>query len=463
MRRAGPAVVAALAACVALAAAPAAAAAPRRAPALRGALPRVARARGRSTAACCCCSRATPRPSPASRSATPTLRRASRCSGSTSPRWKPGEPAVIDASVLGFPAESLGGVQARALPRPGAAAPLRDVPPRRRPRGEAADGPRRRAAVEPRAGQPALRPARDRRSIPRATRRSRRARPGDPRDPAARGHALREAHPHPERAAHEVLGAADAPGRRGAAAARLRRASRGPLPARGVPRALPVHLSGFREQPPDPNLPCEYSDRFRLDCYNRIQQQLAHELYKDWTSAAFPRFLVVEIQHANPVLRRLLRGELAEHRPLRRRDPVRAHPRDRAPLPRHRPGLGALHVRRLDGRLGGARGAGALPGRVERRVGVVPRPDRLPRLLDDEHLRGRERLLGRGSFRARGAARPPQLARPRLGHDPRFEPRRAGARDEGPLRRAVRRLGGGLLAGGGGRLPEADLGSAPRA
>lgn len=59
-------------------------------------------------------------------------------------------------------------------------------------------------------------------------------------------------------------------------------------------------FSGFRETPPDPDLPCEYSDRFRLECYNRVQQQLAHELYKDWTAPGFPRFLVVEIQHANP-------------------------------------------------------------------------------------------------------------------------------------------------------------------
>ena len=63
---------------------------------------------------------------------------------------------------------------------------------------------------------------------------------------------------------------------------------------------FPYTAAGFREAPPDPNLPCEYSERFRLDCYNRIQQQLAHELYKDWTAPGFPRFLVVEIQHANP-------------------------------------------------------------------------------------------------------------------------------------------------------------------
>jgi len=63
---------------------------------------------------------------------------------------------------------------------------------------------------------------------------------------------------------------------------------------------FPYSMDDFREQPPDATLPCEYSERFRLDCYNRIQQQLAHELYKDWTAPGFPRFLVVEIQHANP-------------------------------------------------------------------------------------------------------------------------------------------------------------------
>jgi hypothetical protein len=58
-------------------------------------------------------------------------------------------------------------------------------------------------------------------------------------------------------------------------------------------------FEGFREEPPDPNLKCEYSERFHLDCYNRIEQEFAHRFYKDWT-ADFPRFLIVEIEHANP-------------------------------------------------------------------------------------------------------------------------------------------------------------------
>ena len=63
---------------------------------------------------------------------------------------------------------------------------------------------------------------------------------------------------------------------------------------------FPRTMDDFREQPADPNIKCEYSERFHLDCYNRIQQELGHQLYKDWTAADFPRFLVAEIQHANP-------------------------------------------------------------------------------------------------------------------------------------------------------------------
>jgi hypothetical protein len=62
---------------------------------------------------------------------------------------------------------------------------------------------------------------------------------------------------------------------------------------------FPHTFDGFREQPPDPKLPCEYSERFHLDCYNRIEQEYAYQFYKDWTSKEFPRVLVVEIQHAN--------------------------------------------------------------------------------------------------------------------------------------------------------------------
>lgn len=62
----------------------------------------------------------------------------------------------------------------------------------------------------------------------------------------------------------------------------------------------PDDFGGFRTEPPDPDLECEYSQRFQVDCYNRIQQQEAYDFYRRWTSPDFPRFLIIQIQHANP-------------------------------------------------------------------------------------------------------------------------------------------------------------------
>jgi hypothetical protein len=63
---------------------------------------------------------------------------------------------------------------------------------------------------------------------------------------------------------------------------------------------FPSDFSGFRPEPPDPDLECEYSARFDLDCYNRTVQEEAHAFYKAWTGPDFPRMLIIEIQHANP-------------------------------------------------------------------------------------------------------------------------------------------------------------------
>ncbi len=63
---------------------------------------------------------------------------------------------------------------------------------------------------------------------------------------------------------------------------------------------FPADFGGFRPEPPDPNLPCIYSERFRLECYNRIQQQAAHQFYRDWTGPNFPRVLLIEVQHPTP-------------------------------------------------------------------------------------------------------------------------------------------------------------------
>ena len=63
---------------------------------------------------------------------------------------------------------------------------------------------------------------------------------------------------------------------------------------------FPSDIGDFRTTPPDPDLECEYSERFHVECYNRIQQQEAYDFYRRWISPDFPRFLVIEIQHPTP-------------------------------------------------------------------------------------------------------------------------------------------------------------------
>ena len=63
---------------------------------------------------------------------------------------------------------------------------------------------------------------------------------------------------------------------------------------------FPYTFDGFRETPPDPDLKPDYSPRFRVSGYNRIQQEYAYAFYKYWIAEETPRFLIVEIQHANP-------------------------------------------------------------------------------------------------------------------------------------------------------------------
>ena len=63
---------------------------------------------------------------------------------------------------------------------------------------------------------------------------------------------------------------------------------------------FPATISGWRETPPDPNLAPDYSARFSLKGYNRVQEEYGYQLYKQWTGPNFPRGIVIEIQHANP-------------------------------------------------------------------------------------------------------------------------------------------------------------------
>ncbi len=63
---------------------------------------------------------------------------------------------------------------------------------------------------------------------------------------------------------------------------------------------FPSRLSNWRETPPDTTLKPDYSARFSLHGYNRIQQEYAYQSFTDWTGKGFPRALMIEIQHATP-------------------------------------------------------------------------------------------------------------------------------------------------------------------
>ena len=63
---------------------------------------------------------------------------------------------------------------------------------------------------------------------------------------------------------------------------------------------FPADVSSFRETPPDPDLKPEFSKRFNMDGYNRIEQQEAWRNYQRSIEPAQPRMLIVEIQHPTP-------------------------------------------------------------------------------------------------------------------------------------------------------------------
>ncbi len=63
---------------------------------------------------------------------------------------------------------------------------------------------------------------------------------------------------------------------------------------------FPSRFANWRETPPDTSLAPDFSTRFNLRGYNRIQQEHAWQFYRDWTGPGFPRALLIEIQHPTP-------------------------------------------------------------------------------------------------------------------------------------------------------------------
>ena len=64
---------------------------------------------------------------------------------------------------------------------------------------------------------------------------------------------------------------------------------------------FPYTFRGFRTTPPTaPEEDTIYNSRFGITGYKYIQEKEAHDLYNNWISNDFPRFLAIEIQHQNP-------------------------------------------------------------------------------------------------------------------------------------------------------------------
>ena len=64
---------------------------------------------------------------------------------------------------------------------------------------------------------------------------------------------------------------------------------------------FPNTFRGFRTVPPTaPEKDTIYNSRFGITGYQYIQEKEAYDLYKNWISNDFPRFLAIEIQHQNP-------------------------------------------------------------------------------------------------------------------------------------------------------------------
>ena len=125
------------------------------------------------------------------------------------------------------------------------------------------------------------------------------ARSGNPAHSAAAGHEVYPAHRFRARA-DEVLGQADVPRGECPGARRIRRASQCAFSADHFSRPLRCRLRRLSHEPPDPNLKPDYSERFHLAGYNRIQEEEAYKFYQQWIAPGFPRVLIVEIKHANP-------------------------------------------------------------------------------------------------------------------------------------------------------------------
>ena len=228
---------------------------------------------------------------------------------------------------------------------------------------------------------------------------------------------------------------------------------------------FPHTVDGWRETPPDPDLKPVFSERFQWPGYNRTEQEWAYQLYKDWTAPGFPRVIMMEIQHANPYYDDSYAVNSQNLGPY-----GDAIVKELIPyIEKKYRGLGTGWSRFMyGGSTGGWEAMAAqmfYPDEFGGSYAACPDP------IDFHHFMTVNVYDDENAFYPTPPEAPwrrvPRPAhRDYLGHlqatvedSNRYE---LGDRDEESVRRAVGHLGSGLLAGRGRRLPAADLRQANR-
>ena len=233
--------------------------------------------------------------------------------------------------------------------------------------------------------------------------------------PEPKDTALRQVREDPEPEPDEVLGPSDVPGRHRRSSRGIRQAPRRPVPADDQPRALSARVSRFsagaRPRP-------------------RAGGRAAAQFFTDWTGPGFPRMIMLLIQHANPFYDDSYAVNSENVGPYGDAINEELIPYIEKRFRADRRGLGARPLRWIDRGLGGARLADLLSRQLQRRVGRLPRLDRLPPVRDHQHLRREERVLHRQRLEEDAAPGRPKLSRPPTGDRRRGRPLGAGAGHE---------------------------------
>ena len=230
----------------------------------------------------------------------------------------------------------------------------------------------------------------------------------------------------------------------------------------------------MREAPPDPSLPPVDLEGLRVHCpnghegalctrygYERLVQERAHAFYRRWTSPGFPRAILLVIQHANPYYDDSYAVNSENLGPYG--DAITF---DLVPeIERRFRGLGPWARALYGGSTGGWESLAAqvlYPDAYNGAWAACPDP------IDFRHYLTIDLYADDNAFRSSGAVaddaegRVARLPGAGAQHGGAGVAIRAGAGHALPVRRAVGRLGGGLLAGGEGRVSAAHLRQAHR-